>query len=118
MKDVINQLIRLIKREPKTADQNPATSNLGITPEAIMSNIAFITKVKKPSVNMFMGRVMINKNGLRKAFSTPSMAAAKNAEKKPLTCIPSSRYDVTKIAIVRINHLTNIPFIIFSHQNH
>ena len=61
IKEVINQLIRLINREPKTADQNPATSNPEITPEAIMSNIALITKVKKPSVNMLIGRVMINK---------------------------------------------------------
>jgi hypothetical protein len=91
MKEVINQLIKLIKREPKTADQNPATSNPGITPEAIMSNIAFITKVKNPRVNMFIGRVMINKNGRKKAFSMPRMAAAKKAEKKPLTCIPSSK---------------------------
>ena len=80
-----------MKREPNTADQNPATPKPGITPEAIINKTAFITKVKRPRVKMFIGRVMINKNGRKKAFSMPSIAAAKKAEKNPLTCIPSSK---------------------------
>jgi len=85
------QLTILIKSEPNTADQNPETSNPDIIPEAIISIIAFITKVKSPRVSIFMGRVSINIIGRKKALSIPNIAAAKNAEKKPLTRIPSSK---------------------------
>jgi hypothetical protein len=51
--------------------------------------------------------------GRKKAFSIPKIAAAKNADAKPLTCIPSIKYDVAMIANVRINHLRKIPYIIF-----
>jgi hypothetical protein len=44
--------------------------------------------VKKPRVRMLMGRVKINRMGLKKTFRTPKMAAAKKALKNPLTSIP------------------------------
>ncbi len=75
--------------------------------------IALITKVKSPRLNTFMGSVRINNMGRKKAFSIPKIAAAKNADKKLRTYIPSSKYDVTMIATVRINHLRKIPLIIF-----
>jgi hypothetical protein len=41
------------------------------------------------------------------------MAAAKKAEKKPVTCMPPDRYEVTIIAAVKISHLRKIPFICY-----
>lgn len=85
MKEVRSQLTRLINREPNTADQKPYTSKPEITPETIMSKIAFRTNVKSPRVIMFMGSVRINNMGRKKAFRIPRMAAAQNAEKNPFT---------------------------------
>lgn len=116
-KEVRIELTRLINSDPNTADQNPETSNPDITPDTIISIIALITKVKIPRVNIFMGRVNINSIGRKKAFSMPKIAAAKSAEEKPLMRIPSSRYDVTMMAAVKINHLRKIPFIIFLHEH-
>ena len=85
MNEFSSQLMILIIKEPKTADQNPWTSKPGITPEAIFNIRALITKVKKPRVKILMGRVKISAIGLNRAFKMPSMAAAQNAEKNPLT---------------------------------
>jgi len=41
----------------------------------------------------------------------PKIAAAKNAEIKPLTCMPSSKYELMIIENVKINHLIKMPFI-------
>jgi hypothetical protein len=54
-------------------------------------NIGHPSKVNKPRLIIFIGRVKSSAMGRKKAFSMPRMAAADNAEKKPLTCIPSSR---------------------------
>jgi hypothetical protein len=116
-KEVRIELTRLINRDPNTADQNPETSNPDITPDTIISIIALITKVKIPRVNIFMGRVNINIIGRKKAFSIPKIAAAKRAEEKPLMRMPSSRYDVTMMATVKINHLRKVPFINFLHEH-
>jgi len=116
MKELKSQLTTLITREPNTADQNPYTSKPDITPEAILSIKAFITKVKRPRLSRFMGRVKMMTMGRKKALSIPSMAAAKKAEKKLLTRIPSSRYEANIIAPVKINHLVKIPFIALLQQ--
>jgi hypothetical protein len=73
---------------------------------------ALIKKVKRPKLNILMGRVKMMTIGLKNAFSMPSMAAAKKAEKKPLTRIPSSKYEAIIIAPVRISHLKKMPFIV------
>jgi hypothetical protein len=49
--------------------------------------------------------------GRKKAFKMPSTAAAKNALKKPLTCIPSITYEANMMAAVRISHRISIPLI-------
>jgi hypothetical protein len=64
-----------------------------------------------------MGRVNINSIGRKKAFSIPKIAAAKSAEEKPLIRIPSSKYDVTMMATVKINHLRKVPFINFLREH-
>jgi len=56
-----SQLIALMIRDPIIAYPNPSTSNPLIKPDAICSNSALITKVKKPRVNILMGRVRIIK---------------------------------------------------------
>ena len=40
IKEVIIQLVKLIRREPNRPDQNPSTSKPGITPETIISKTA------------------------------------------------------------------------------
>jgi hypothetical protein len=87
----MNKLTTLITREPNTAVQNPWTSKPGMTPDTILSIRAFITKVKRPKVRIFMGSVKRITIGRKKALSTPNMAAAKKAEKKPLVRMPSRK---------------------------
>jgi hypothetical protein len=115
-KELRPQLTELIRREPNTADQKPKTSKPGMTPEAIFSMKALIKKVNRPRVKILIGRVKMMTIGLKNAFSMPKMAAAKKAGKKPLTRIPSSKYEAMIIAPVKISHLTKIPFIIFLHE--
>ena len=102
MKELIPQLAKLINNDPTTADQNPSTLNPDITPETINSKTAFMTKVKSPMLSMLMGRVSISSTGLKKAFNMPKIAAAKNAEIKPLTCMPSSKYELMIIENVKL----------------
>jgi hypothetical protein len=54
-------------------------------PEAIFNMSALIINVKRPRLNMLMGRVNNIAMGLKTAFKMPSTAAAKSAEKKLLT---------------------------------
>jgi hypothetical protein len=116
IKELRTQLTKLIRREPNTADQKPKTSKPGMTPEAIFSIKALIKKVNRPRLNILIGRVKMMMIGLRNAFSMPNMAAAKKAGKKPLTRIPSSKYEAMIIAPVKISHLKKIPFIVYLHE--
>ncbi len=116
IKELRTQLTKLIRREPNTADQKPKTSKPGMTPEAILSMKALIKNVNRPRLNILIGRVKMMTIGLKNAFSMPNMAAAKKAEKKPLTRIPSSKYEAMIIAPVKISHLTKIPFTVFLHE--
>jgi hypothetical protein len=113
IKELKAQLTTLMRRDPKTADQKPYTSNPDITPEAILSNMAFIIKVKRPRLRILIGSVKIIKIGRKKAFKMPRIAAANKAVKKPFTCIPSITYEANMMAAVSINHRIKIPFILF-----
>jgi hypothetical protein len=73
--------------------------------------MAFIIKVKRPIVRMFIGRVKKIKIGRKNAFRMPRIAAADKALKKPLTCIPLITYEVNVIDAVSISHLITIPFM-------
>jgi len=75
MKELSNQLTRLIRSDPITADQNPRTTNPEITPDTIMSRKALMIKVKRPRLNTLMGRVRRIRIGLKKALRIPSIAA-------------------------------------------
>jgi hypothetical protein len=63
-------------------------------------------------VRNVIGRVKNNNIGLRKAFSIPRIAAAKNADKKLPAYIPLIKYDVIRIANVRTNHLRKRLFML------
>ena len=54
-------------------------------PDAILSIRALITKVKRPRVRILMGSVSRIRIGRNNAFNMPRIAAAKNADAKPLT---------------------------------
>jgi hypothetical protein len=47
--------------------------------------MAFITKVKRPRVIMFTGKVRRRSKGLKNRFKKPKMAPARSAEKRPFT---------------------------------
>jgi len=68
-------------------------------------------KVNSPNVSMLRGKVRRRITGRKKAFKIPRIAAAKNAEKKPLTRMPSMRYEARMIDAVRTNHLNRMPLI-------
>jgi hypothetical protein len=89
MNEVSNQLAILIRSEPMNAAPNPFTSNPDTRLDTINSMMALITNVKSPNVTMVMGSVRIKRTGRKNALSIPRNAAAKNAEKNPLTTMPS-----------------------------
>jgi len=89
IKELKAQLTKLMSKDPKTADQKPYTLNPDIMPEAILSSMAFIIKVKRPRLRIFIGRVSKIRIGRKKAFRMPRTAAANNALEKLFTCIPS-----------------------------
>jgi hypothetical protein len=82
-----------------------------MTPEAIFSSSALITKVKRPKVMILIGSVNMNRIGRNKAFKIPRTAAAQKALKNPLTLMPSIRYEAAVMATVSMNHLIKIPII-------
>jgi hypothetical protein len=84
-------------------------------PEAILSMSALMRKVNRPRLRMLIGRVTSSAIGLKKAFRIPSMAAAKTAERKPLTWIPSSKYAVATIAAVVVSQRIKMPGMNDSH---
>jgi hypothetical protein len=81
-------------------------------PETIISIMAFTANRKSPKVRTVMGSVNTMNMGRKTAFSTPRAAAAKKAEKNPLTYIPSITYEVMIMEVVRINHLIKNPCIV------
>ena len=68
-------------------------------------------KVNRPNDTIFMGRVKTIRNGLRRAFRMPRAAAARMAERKPLTNMPSIVYDAKIMETVRMSHRIKIPAI-------
>ena len=83
-KELRIQLKALMIKAPNTADQNPCTWKPGITPETIFRMKALMRKLKSPKVMMLMGRVRMNRMGLKNTFRTPKTAAAKKGAEEPL----------------------------------
>lgn len=66
-------------------------------------NKALTTKVKIPSVKIFIGRVKNNKIGLMTTLTTPKTKAVIKAAQKPPTVTPGKIYAVPNTAKVKIN---------------
>ena len=87
-KSLINQFITLIIKAPKNAGQNPATANPFTTVATNQNNKALITKVNKPKVKIFTGKVKNTNIGFNKAFNKPNNKAVIKAVYQPETEIP------------------------------
>lgn len=74
-----------------TATQKPLTEKPLITEEASSIINPFITKVNKPKVKMFIGRVISNNNGLIKIFTIAKKTANHNAVQIPANDTPGIR---------------------------
>ncbi len=84
----ITQLTQDNTIAPKKAGQNPATSKPFTTEATNQNNKALITKVNKPNVNTFTGKVNNTKTGFIKALTKPKTKAVIKAAYQPETCTP------------------------------
>ncbi len=73
------------------AIQKPSTENPFITDESNKINKALITKVNKPKVKMFMGKVISINIGLSRILTMPKNNASQSAVQKPATVTPGIR---------------------------
>ncbi len=64
------------------AAQNPSTSKPLITEEARSIKLALITKVKRPRVRIFTGKVKIINKGLSVTFISPKNKDSQRADQK------------------------------------
>jgi hypothetical protein len=67
----------LTRRAAQKALQKLAISKPDTIPETAYRRKALITKVKKPKLKMFMGKVKRSRMGLKKTFRMPNNKAAK-----------------------------------------
>ena len=77
----------MIERQiaPKIAAHQLLTVNPGKMAAQILIIAPLITKVKNPSVKIFIGKVRTKKIGQRIAFANPISNAARHADINPLT---------------------------------
>jgi len=73
---------------------NPSTLKPGTKLLVIRSKIAFMTKVNKPKVKIFIGNVKITNIGLRKIVSIPHKTATTKSVGHPLIVTPGITYAV------------------------
>ena len=84
--------------EPSKATQNPLTEKPSMKEAANINSAALITKWKRPSVRIVIGKVNINNIGRTKPCSRPRITAAIMAAYRPTTSIPGIRYAANKSA--------------------
>jgi hypothetical protein len=70
-------LTKLISKAAQNAFQKLVISKPGTIPDDRYSRKAFIIKVKRPKLNMFIGRVRKISTGLTKTFNIPKTSEAK-----------------------------------------
>ncbi len=99
--------------EAISAVKNPSTSKPGTNSPVKSNKIAFITKVKSPRVNIFIGKRKNKITGLINVFISPIMIEAKIAEPIPSTSTPGIiqltriKEKVNKInLIIKLNIIT------------
>ena len=84
--------------EPNSALQKLSTSSPGVSHPASISNNAFKTKLKRPIVTKFIGRVMISNAGFKIVLMSAIITQANIAVMKLLTSIPGITHAVKTIA--------------------
>jgi hypothetical protein len=73
----------------------------------IFRMIAFTTKVKRPSVKIFIGKVRNNKMGRINIFKIPIKTEAIRADENPAILNPGTKYDVRSNTLEVKNQTTN-----------
>lgn len=85
------QLAIVMNRAPQKAEAKSATSNPGTNEEANQNSSALITKVNKPRVKMFTGKVKMIRIGFMRALINPKTRAAISADKKLWIVMPGTK---------------------------
>ena len=93
--------------EPKNAGKNPSIYNPGAKYPASISKSALITRVKTPSVKMFIGNVIKTISGLIKIFIRAIITVTSIALWKFSTLIPGTSHATNIMASVKSIHLTS-----------
>ncbi len=83
-----NQLTRVKTMLNIKAERKPLTAKPETTEAAMRIIMVLMTKVNKPRVRKFMGRVKITRKGFRKVLRTPKTTETITAIKKELTSTP------------------------------
>jgi len=86
------------------AIQKPLTEKPFITDDANKIIKALMTKVNKPNVKIFMGKVIKIKIGLSNILTMPKNNASQSAVQKPATVTPGIKYELIIMAKTIINH--------------
>lgn len=73
------------------AHKKPLTVKPGTIFAVNKINKALITKVKRPRVIIFIGKVRITRIGLRTALAIPKTSAAAKAVVRDATCTPGKK---------------------------
>ena len=93
---------------PKKALQKPSISIPGTKYATKRKSNAFMTRIKSPSVNMFIGNVRKINMGLINKFTRAITIAAISAETKLEIVIPGITQPVNIIAKANANHFKKI----------
>ena len=94
--------------EPKSALQKPSTVKPGVKCPASINKSALITRLKRPSVTRFIGRVMRYTSGFKIALMSPIITTAINADWSPVMLIPGISHAINRITREYKNHLKSV----------
>lgn len=87
-KELKNQLTKARIIPKRRAEKKSRTANSGTKRLVSIIIKVFITKVNKPKVKIFIGRVRKIRKGRRKALRTPKIIEVTIATLKEATCTP------------------------------
>ena len=95
----MSQLIIDTTMLKRSAVKNPLTKKPGIRNDARSTRKALITKIKRPSVKMVIGRVSKMSMGLTKELRIPKTTATKTTVTQLVTTTPGTIYAETITAM-------------------
>lgn len=75
----------------RKALKKPPISNPPTSIDANITITALMTKLKRPRVKIFIGKVKSNSSGFMVAFKSPNITTRKSAVQKPVTMTPGIR---------------------------